>query len=561
MNPGYGSSLNIYPVALEGVDDVNVYALPTVDIDQLDDYYVGNPKEFTLKVENPADGRDYTDAEVCLDLSGLPTGTVLEIWNDVLGVWVEIDLESLVGGIYCIDIGTLNAGKEEEFKFRVTFPAAGEFNVPVKLYDGTIVLVEKTFKFEVKASYAFAGSVQMQGRTVRAGVKLNLDGDYDYETTSTAPITGNFSFANVATGAYKLSITHDRYLSLKDFDLLVYKDILNWGRFELKGGDLNKNEQIDLADASMVGANYGATGDNPGDANFDSRVNIQDLAMVGGNYLLTNVTAYADWVPEISNVVRMPAGVAYDTLKEAVAAAQDGDVLWLFADLTIVPTDYMHSSYAVMVSGKSITLELYGHKLSSDASGATVYIGGTGALRVRDSRGGGAIKNENGLDAVGVYGTFVMESGALVSDGGYALYNYNYAGTMYGTSTILSGSLTGYDRGIANCGVLTIHDATIASTANDGVDLDNSGYLAITGEVEIAYLYLADGTDAPGVPDRGTLVLLAGAKFKVNEDVEAEDGATIIVHAGASVTGIADVSAPGSGFNTYIYDGGDWVIQ
>lgn len=299
MNPGYGSSLNIYPVKLLDVDHVNVYTLPELAADPLTGYDVGNPKEFILTVTNPdgPDGRDYTDAKVCLDV---PTGAVLEYWDDVVNDWVEYDPN------ICLEIDKLNAGDEIELELRITFPAAGAIDIPVKLYDGTILLVEETFEFVVTVAHAFTGSVQMQGRTVRAGVLFKLVGPYTYQTFSTAPISDNVSFANVAGGSYALTITHDRYLSLIDYALTIDANTPNWGRFELKGGDLDDDQAVTIYDASIIGSNYGATGDNAGDANFDSKVNIQDLAMVGGNFDLQSHTpaggnyAYPDvptWAP------------------------------------------------------------------------------------------------------------------------------------------------------------------------------------------------------------------------------------------------------------------------
>jgi len=196
-----------------------------------------------------------------------------------------------------VEIGLLAAGADAEVKFRITFATAGAA-VPVtaELFDATIFLVEETFNFEVLGAYTVIGSVQMQGRTVRSGVLVELFHttllEYAYDMLSTSPITGNFSFANVAQGVYDLFFTQDRYLNL-GVALTVDSDILNWGRLELKGGDLNNDNEVELGDASIVGANYGATGDNIGDANFDGTVNIYDLAMVGGNYGLQSHTPSA----------------------------------------------------------------------------------------------------------------------------------------------------------------------------------------------------------------------------------------------------------------------------
>ena len=66
---------------------------------------------------------------------------------------------------------------------------------------------------------------------------------------------------------------------------------------ELKGGDANDDQNVNLGDASAIGSNYGATGDINADVNFSGRVDVFDLAMVGGNFTLNAANAYAGWAP------------------------------------------------------------------------------------------------------------------------------------------------------------------------------------------------------------------------------------------------------------------------
>jgi hypothetical protein len=113
-------------------------------------------------------------------------------------------------------------------------------------------------------------------------------------------MTGNYTLSNVAEGGYTLTITHDRYL---DFAYSLLANDLDLTRLELRGGDVAKNNEIDISDASLIGTNYGSIGGNNADANFDETVNIFDLAMVGGNYELQSSDpsaanyAYGTWTP------------------------------------------------------------------------------------------------------------------------------------------------------------------------------------------------------------------------------------------------------------------------
>ena len=73
---------------------------------------------------------------------------------------------------------------------------------------------------------------------------------------------------------------------------------------ELKAGDADDSNKIDVSDAGIVGGAYGTGSDVRGDVNFDGKFNIQDLALVGGNYGYdTSVTGtdltnpYLTWVP------------------------------------------------------------------------------------------------------------------------------------------------------------------------------------------------------------------------------------------------------------------------
>lgn len=125
------------------------------------------------------------------------------------------------------------------------------------------------------------------------------------------------------------------------------------------------------------------------------------------------------------------------TIQAAIGAAVSGDTIILQDNFEILPADYMHAGYyALMISNKSIVLDLNGHNISS-AANATIYISASGTLTLKDTSGNGAVVNNSPdeWNAVGNYGNFTMESGNLHATY-FGLYNYYYSATMFGTAVI-----------------------------------------------------------------------------------------------------------------------------
>ncbi|MCB5270867.1 MAG: right-handed parallel beta-helix repeat-containing protein [Candidatus Cloacimonetes bacterium] len=206
--------------------------------------------------------------------------------------------------------------------------------------------------------------------------------------------------------------------------------------------------------------------------------------------------------------INVGPGQTYTTIKDAIdAAATTSDTIVLQDDFTIATADFMHANgYALMISGKELTLDLNGHTISAHAY-ATIYIGGTGKLTLENSGGAATGKVINNLyEVVGNYGEFIMDGGMLEgvgSEESYALYNYYYNADMYGTATINDGTLTSTDRGIANCGDLTISGGSFNGAF---YDIDNSGKLTITEDLTINKMLLKNGSHAAGVDGSGTLI-------------------------------------------------------
>ena len=196
----------------------------------------------------------------------------------------------------------------------------------------------------------------------------------------------------------------------------------------------------------------------------------------------------------------------------------------------------MHAGYyALMISNKSIVLDLNGHNISS-AANATIYISASGTLTLKDTSGNGAVVNNSPdeWNAVGNYGNFTMESGNLHATY-FGLYNYYYSATMFGTAVISGGTIYGGYSGLGNCGDLTVSGGSISGQY---YDIDNSGKLTVTQDITLNTVWLRNGSDAPEVPGKGTLVLASGADILGSDSANSiyiETGATMDVPVGNSL--------------------------
>ena len=113
----------------------------------------------------------------------------------------------------------------------------------------------------------------------------------------------------------------------------------------------------------------------------------------------------------------------YGTLADAIAAAKDGDTVKLLLDITLTPEDTTllgTSHVAVLVSGKSITLDLNGCHLKADFADAT-----EGYVGVAVDKGAELIFKDSG-------------NGGLTVVGDYAYYAFRNSGKL----TIESGTVT-----------------------------------------------------------------------------------------------------------------------
>lgn len=156
---------------------------------------------------------------------------------------------------------------------------------------------------------------------------------------------------------------------------------------------------------------------------------------------------------------------------------------------TVVLTNNIVLTSRVTVSNV-VTIDLNGYTITgniNDGYGA-IYVGTKGILNIKDSSSGktGCIVNNLG-NAIGNYGIVSIYGGTFT--GNYALYNFYYNNSIYGTSVVYGGtfkSADGNSPSIANCGDLTINGGVIES-------IDTTNVINFTGgTVESLYVGVAD---------------------------------------------------------------------
>lgn len=175
------------------------------------------------------------------------------------------------------------------------------------------------------------------------------------------------------------------------------------------------------------------------------------------------------------------ANVENGALQAAIDKAAVGETVVLTNDITLTSR--------VTVSNV-VTIDLNGHVIAgniNDGYGA-IYIGTKGILTIKDSsvkRTGGIINTVG--NAIGNYGIVNIYGGTFT--GNYALYNFYYNDSIYGTSVIYGGTFKSVDEksiSIANCGDLTINDGIIES-------IDTTNVLNVAGgTIKSLYVGVAD---------------------------------------------------------------------
>lgn len=178
------------------------------------------------------------------------------------------------------------------------------------------------------------------------------------------------------------------------------------------------------------------------------------------------------------------ANVENGALQSAINNAAVGETVVLTNDIVLTSRVTVSNVVTIDLNGYVITGNI------NDGYGA-IYVGTKGILTIKDSstKQIGGITNTLG-NAIGNYGIVNIYGGTFT--GNYALYNFFYNNTVYGTSVIYGGtfkSADGSSPAVANCGDLTINGGTIEF-------LDTTNVLNITGGT-VKSLYVGDADYNP----------------------------------------------------------------
>jgi hypothetical protein len=135
---------------------------------------------------------------------------------------------------------------------------------------------------------SISGTAALQGRGDPTGAEVAAVLWNAPVITGTVGVTGSY-FYNLLPADYRLQVimpgyltAEYRYVELGEAGNLVLPTL------EALGGDADGDDEIDMADVSLIISLYGLTCASPGwnpaaDINGDCRINIQDLTMTAGN--------------------------------------------------------------------------------------------------------------------------------------------------------------------------------------------------------------------------------------------------------------------------------------
>lgn len=284
----------VFTFTQTGAANIDIYGLPVITVNATGPYYVSSSIPLEVMIDN-INGGSYAGLNLAFNL---PAGSVLQYDNGT--TWVSATSPFTVGNLSPDQILNLH--------FRVTLSTLGSNDIKVALMNGEAQLVTGTANVSIDGNFEVTGTFAMEGRTLRSGIPVSFSlPTYSPPAVLTIDqLVNNLSATLLYNGNYTIITNQSRYLNLTA-DLaktVVVPRVLPLNDLTLRGGNVTDEtgsvNEVDLADATMIGLAYGQTGkavDLLADANFDGKVNIQDLAIVGGNFELTAAAAYSSWVP------------------------------------------------------------------------------------------------------------------------------------------------------------------------------------------------------------------------------------------------------------------------
>ncbi|MEO8610674.1 MAG: carboxypeptidase regulatory-like domain-containing protein [Chloroflexota bacterium] len=138
------------------------------------------------------------------------------------------------------------------------------------------------------AASLIAGVAEYQNHPDNAGIKVDLLSAGTVVVSLTTNANGAFQFTDVPTGDYVINMSAPNHLTVSEsVSVPSTGQAITLDKITLPAGDTDGNGTVDLADASLVGSNFGVSAPPApasADLNVDNIINIRDLVLVGGNY-------------------------------------------------------------------------------------------------------------------------------------------------------------------------------------------------------------------------------------------------------------------------------------
>jgi hypothetical protein len=141
---------------------------------------------------------------------------------------------------------------------------------------------------EVEPAGTISGVAGYQNAPDNAGIQVELLANGAAVATTVTSADGAFTFNNVAAGAYTVEIDAPLHLAVTaSITVDASGQPVDLGTITLVAGDTDDDGDVDVTDATFVGANFDAQvppAPANADVNRDLRINISDLVLVGSNY-------------------------------------------------------------------------------------------------------------------------------------------------------------------------------------------------------------------------------------------------------------------------------------
>ena len=247
-------------------------------------------------------------------------------------------------------------------------------------------------------------------------------------------------------------------------------------------------------------------------------------------------------------------GTKYESLKDAVAAAQDGDTIVLLDDYDIANEE---GNPWIVIDGKELTIDLDGNTLSSPDS---VFVVKNGAdVTVENGAMESTVNNDYAIYCYGNGSKFTLADDASL-DLTAASGNGGAAVVQTGGVMDIKGTVTSNKYGVytAGGGTVNVYDgASITTTGDDYACVSGNGS---TGQEDYTMNIMGGtltATDGVAIyhPNQGTLNITGGAlsgetAIYIKSGTSSISGGTSI--SGATITGTGQAtaySATGDGFN------------